>query len=642
MELDNKVKVRGQGRTEIEPLNCIDPDTFYIDWEVNSTWSIQFTAYDDGSFAYSMLDAQASLFFGGQEYIIKQAEPDANGGVNTIDIVATHIYFEISRIRKYKTYVDPADADKQTDVKVFGSTQKDDDSDSSGNDSGDDDQDNPNVQKTVTSKTEGNTTTKTTVTKTDETNDDSEDEDQVDYHIEDVLKYWIDGNNLGFSYQVIGTFPTVRLEKLSDGSGTDMLGKITESWPDAIIYPDNKNIRVYEQKEFYKDYGNRLDYEYNTSEFKWSYDSTSLTNEVLCIGGKYSIETETDTSTSGDDTHGSGGAGADKVVNDAKQYLGVPYVWGGAGGARGGNPRNGMDCSSFVSQVYKDMGINIPAYTVSMEPYGHEISRSQVQTGDMGFYGSHGGSYHICMALNNSTMIYEPAPGQSCKTQSIDSYPPTWWERNDQMASIVAGNSDSGGDTTSESSSSTSSEYYYFAPFMYRDEESIKKYGEHPAEPIEDGRFKDKNAMIEYVKTKLQPDPALSLEVTLTTSFKPVAGDMIHIMVKEQDIKTNLAVVGFNWYPFSSSSSNPTSVTLNTSSQNILDYQHSRQVALNDALNEVKRETRRAMDSANQAQYGGNDEMFTWLKDYIGSDKNDEEEHLGVDKQSGKGTTEGS
>ena len=642
MVTDNKVKVRGVGRTETEPLNCIDPDSFYVDWEVNSAWSIQFTAHDDGSFAYSMLDAQASLFFDGQEYIIKQVEPDASGKVNTIDVVATHVYFELSRIRKYKTYIDPADADKQTDVKVFGSTQKDDDSDSSGNDSGDDDQDNPNVQKTVTSKTEGNTTTKTTVTKTDETNDDSEDEDQVDYHIEDVLKYWIDGNNLGFSYQVIGTFPTARLEKLSDGSGTDMLGKITESWPNAIIYPDNKNIRVYEQKEFYKDYGNRLDYEYNTSEFKWSYDSTSLTNEVLCIGGKYSIETETDTSTSGDDTHGSGGTGADRVVNDAKQYLGVPYVWGGAGGARGGNPRNGMDCSSFVSQVYKDMGINIPAYTVSMEPYGHEISRSQVQTGDMGFYGSHGSSYHICMALNNSTMIYEPAPGQSCKTQSIDSYPPTWWERNDQMASIVAGNSNSGGNTTSESSSSTSSEYYYFAPFIYRDEESIKKYGEYPAEPIEDGRFKDKNAMIEYVKTRLQPNPALSLEVTLTTSFKPVAGDMIHIMVKEQEIKTNLAVVGFNWYPFSSSSSNPTSVTLNTSSQNILDYQHSRQVALNDALNEVKRETRRVMDFANQVQYGGNDEMFTWLKDYVGSDKNDGEEHLGVDKQPDKGTTEGS
>ena len=609
MNTDEKVTVRGVGRTETEPLNCIDPDSFYVDWEVNSAWSIQFTARDDGSFAYSMLDAQASLFFDGQEYIIKQAEPDTSGQVNTIEVVATHVYFELSRIRKYKTYIDPADADKQTDVKVYGSTQND--NDNSGDDSGDDDD--SNAQKTETTTTEGNTTTKTTVTKTDETKEDS-DENQVEYHIEDVLKHWIDGNQLGFSYQVIGDFPSARLEELADGSGTDMLSKITEAWPNAIVYPDNKNIRVYAQDQFYKDYGNRLDYEYNTTEFKWTFDSTSLTNEVMCIGGKYSIETQVDTSTSGDDSHGSGGAGADKVVNDAKQYLGVPYVWGGAGGARGGDPYSGMDCSSFVSQVYKDMGINIPAYTVAMEPYGHEIDRSQVQTGDMGFYGSHGGSYHISMALNNSTMIYEPAPGQSCKTQSIDSYPPTWWERNDQMAAIVAGDSDSGGDTTSESSSSTSSEYYYFAPFMYRDEESIKKYGEYPAEPIEDGRFSDKNAMSDYAKTKIQPDPALSLEVTTYSNFKPIAGDMIHIMVKEQSICTNEAIVGFNWYPYSMA--NPTSVTLNSSEQNILDYQHSRQVALSDAIEAVKKESIGAANQVNQV--GGDKQLFTWLKEYAG------------------------
>lgn len=605
MNIDEKVTVRGVGRTETEPLNCIDPDSFYVDWEVNSAWSIQFTARDDGSFAYSMLDAQASLFFDGQEYIIKQAEPDTSGRVNTIEVVATHVYFELSRIRKYKTYIDPADADKQTDVKVYGSTQ--DDNDNSGDD------DNPNVQKTKTTTTKGNTTTKTTVTKTDETKEDS-DENQVEYHIEDVLKHWIDGNQLGFSYQVIGDFPTARLEKLADGSGTDMLSKITETWPNAVIYPDNRNIRVYAQDQFYKDYGNRLDYPNNTTEVKWTFDSTSLTNEVMCIGGKYSIETEVDTSTSGDDSHGSGGVGADRVVNDAKQYLGVPYVWGGAGGARGGDPHSGMDCSSFVSQVYKDMGINIPAYTVAMEPYGHEIDRSQVQTGDMGFYGSHGGSYHICMAINNSTMIYEPAPGQSCKTQSIDSYPPTWWERNDQMASIVAGDSDSGGDTTSESSSSTSSEFYYFAPFMYRDEESIKKYGEYPAEPYEDGRFSDKNAMIEAAKTKVRPNPALSAEVTTYSNFKPVAGDMIHIIVKEQSICTNEAIVGFNWYPYSMA--NPTSVTLNSSEQNILDYQHSRQVALSDAVEAVKKESIGAANQVNQV--GGDKQLFTWLKEYAG------------------------
>jgi cell wall-associated NlpC family hydrolase len=131
--------------------------------------------------------------------------------------------------------------------------------------------------------------------------------------------------------------------------------------------------------------------------------------------------------------------GAKKLQDTARKYLGVPYVWGGAGGARGGNPYSGMDCSSFVSQVYKDLGINIPAYTVDMERYGHQISRSEVQAGDMGFYGSHGASYHITLALDNKRMIYEPAPGQSCMEQDINAYPPTWWIRNNDMARIVAG-----------------------------------------------------------------------------------------------------------------------------------------------------------------------------------------------------------
>ena len=74
----------------------------------------------------------------------------------------------------------------------------------------------------------------------------------------------------------------------------------------------------------------------------------------------------------------------------------------------------------------KILGINIPAYTVDMESYGHQISRSEVQAGDMGFYGNHGASYHITLALDNKRMIYEPAPGQSCMEQNIDAYPPTW------------------------------------------------------------------------------------------------------------------------------------------------------------------------------------------------------------------------
>lgn len=132
--------------------------------------------------------------------------------------------------------------------------------------------------------------------------------------------------------------------------------------------------------------------------------------------------------------------GAKKLQDTARKYLGVPYVWGG-NRPIGSSPMSGMDCSSFVAQVYKDLGIGIPDYavTTSLESMGHEIPRAQVQAGDMGFYGSHGASYHITLALDNKKMIYEPAPGQSCMEQDIDAYPPTWWIRNDSMARIVAG-----------------------------------------------------------------------------------------------------------------------------------------------------------------------------------------------------------
>lgn len=580
--MSNKLTVRGLKRTEVEPLDlkALDTDSFYIDWEMNQTWTLQFTVKDDKSLAYNMLDAECSIFWDGQEYIVKQCTPGFSGGVDTKDIVATHIYNEVSRIRKYKDYIDNNDPSSKQDHDVKVKPD---------NDSGDD---SSKEQKSENTQQQGNKTIKTTVTKTDESDSD---ENQLMYSVEDVLKFFLDDNTLGFTYQVIGNFDKARIAEITDGSGSDMLSKITEAWPNAVIYPDNKNIRVYTLDEFQKDHDTRLDYQHNTTEFKITYDATSLTNEVYCIGAKYSVETDTETTT---DTSGSGGPGADKVVADAKKYVGVPYVWDGAGGARGGNPMSGMDCSSFVSQVYKDFGINIPAYTVSMEPYFHQVSSPQ--TGDVGFYGPHGGSTHIALMLNGSTMEYEPQPGEVCKITSISSYPPSWYARNDQMAAIVAGQGDGGdgGDGGDTQESSKTDEYYYFKPFMAKVQKSIDLYGEYPAEPIEDGRFKDPKAMNDYAISKLQPDPSMSVEVATFTSMKPIAGDKIHCLIKDYDLNTNLAVVGYQYYPFSKN--NYTAITLNTSAQNILDYQHSHQVQLDKAIQNIAISEQATKDAMNR------------------------------------------
>ena len=570
----DKLLVRGLKRTETEPLglSSLDPDSFYITWTMNETWQLQFTARDDGSVAYNMLDDESSVFYDGQEYIVKQCIPDFVDGTKAKDVVATHVYNEVSRIRKYKQYIDTSDpsSGQSTNVKA-----NPDNTGSSG--------DNSSVTQN------GNTT----ITKTDEGDNQ---ENQIWYSLEDVLKYYLDGNSLGFTYQIIGNFGKSRIEQLQDGNGTDMLSKIVEHWPNAVIFPDNRNIRVYNINDFEKDYGNRLDYEYNTTEFKLTYDSTSLTNEVFCVGAKYSVETETETDS---DSGNSSGTGAQAVIADAKKYLDVPYKYGYGRPVGTANPYNGMDCSSFVSRVYYDFGINIPAYTVSMESYGHEISRDQVQTGDMGFYGSKGASHHICLALDNNTMIYEPQPGEVCKTEPISYYPPTWWERNDDMAKIVAGGSsdDSGGTSTS-----TSAEYYYFAPFWVKDLDSISKYGEHPLEPIEDERFHDANSMHQYALAQLQPEPALTVEVTTYTHMKPIPGDKIHCMIPDGELSTNLAVVGFDWYPLSET--NYSVFTLNTNAQNILDYQASQRNDLNKAFSQISKQSIAITNIANNTSEG--------------------------------------
>ncbi len=106
------------------------------------------------------------------------------------------------------------------------------------------------------------------------------------------------------------------------------------------------------------------------------------------------------------------------VVGIAMQYLGIPYVWGGA------SP-SGFDCSGFVMYVYAQIGVSLPHNAAMQFGYGVPVSRDQLQPGDLVFFDGLG---HDGIYIGGGQFIHSPHTGDVVKISSIyDSwYAATW------------------------------------------------------------------------------------------------------------------------------------------------------------------------------------------------------------------------
>ena len=80
------------------------------------------------------------------------------------------------------------------------------------------------------------------------------------------------------------------------------------------------------------------------------------------------------------------GTGA-TIANYALKFVGNPYVFGGT------SLTKGADCSGFTMSVHKHFGISIPRSSTAQANSGKAVSISQVQPGDIIYYGNHVGIY---------------------------------------------------------------------------------------------------------------------------------------------------------------------------------------------------------------------------------------------------------
>ena len=97
------------------------------------------------------------------------------------------------------------------------------------------------------------------------------------------------------------------------------------------------------------------------------------------------------------------------VVGIAMQYLGTPYVYGGA------SP-SGFDCSGFVMYVFDQIGVSLPHNAAAQYGYGMPVSRDQLQAGDLVFFNGLG---HVGIYIGGGQFIHSPHTGDVVKISSL-------------------------------------------------------------------------------------------------------------------------------------------------------------------------------------------------------------------------------
>jgi cell wall-associated NlpC family hydrolase len=97
-----------------------------------------------------------------------------------------------------------------------------------------------------------------------------------------------------------------------------------------------------------------------------------------------------------------------RVSKYARQFLGVPYRWGGS------SPRGGFDCSGFVAYVYRHFGVKLPHATFTQFGRGRHVSRGHLRPGDLVFFD---GLSHVGLYIGHGRFIHAPHSGARVRVE---------------------------------------------------------------------------------------------------------------------------------------------------------------------------------------------------------------------------------
>ncbi|MGW2646784.1 C40 family peptidase [Streptomyces sp. NPDC001393] len=120
------------------------------------------------------------------------------------------------------------------------------------------------------------------------------------------------------------------------------------------------------------------------------------------------------TSTSGSTATGSAAA----IVAFVKAQIGKAYVSGATG-------PSAYDCSGLVQTAFKQVGVSLPRVSQDQSTAGTQVSLSNLQPGDILYWGSAGSAYHVAVYVGDGMFVGAQNPSSGVGEHPLSYDPPT-------------------------------------------------------------------------------------------------------------------------------------------------------------------------------------------------------------------------
>ncbi|MFD0357783.1 C40 family peptidase [Streptomyces sp. NPDC127110] len=143
-------------------------------------------------------------------------------------------------------------------------------------------------------------------------------------------------------------------------------------------------------------------------------DRTDLTNASAADNGGSTVAKGSGSSTGSTASKPATGSAA-AIISFARAQIGKAYVLGSTG-------PNAYDCSGLVQAAYRQAGITLDRVSQDQSMAGRSVSLSNLQPGDILYWGPKGSAYHVAIYSGNGKFIgaQNPSTGIVERNMSYD------------------------------------------------------------------------------------------------------------------------------------------------------------------------------------------------------------------------------